>query len=206
MKNIPKVVAKRFPIYYRGLKRLRDNGVTRILSNQLGEYLHIESTTIRRDFSYLGELGKQGYGYDVNYVIEVLEKELNLEDEIKAALIGVGHLGTALIKFNSEAPNNISIQKAFDIRPEIIGTQIAGVQIYDINELENSIEDEEIAILAIPGNKAEEVMKRLRNTSVKGVINFSSRRCKSEKQFIVHNIDLTSEFQALSYFVKQKHN
>ena len=82
-KNVPKATLQRYPIYLKALRKLANSGVERILSKELSEYVNIESTTIRRDFSFLGNLGKQGYGYDVKNLIDIFSKELGLEFDEK---------------------------------------------------------------------------------------------------------------------------
>ena len=75
-KSVPKATLQRYPIYLKALRKLKNSGVTRIMSKELSEYVAIESTTIRRDFSFLGSLGKQGYGYDVDRLIEIFNEQL----------------------------------------------------------------------------------------------------------------------------------
>ena len=74
--NIPKATAKRLPIYYRYLNMLSDAGKKRVSSNELAEAVKVDSATIRRDFSYFGALGKRGYGYDVENLLEFFKKTL----------------------------------------------------------------------------------------------------------------------------------
>jgi redox-sensing transcriptional repressor len=204
VKKLPKAVVKRLPVYFRGLKRLKEQGHDKILSSELSEYLNIESTTIRRDFSYLGDLGRQGYGYDIDKVLNVLEKELQEDTEKSAILIGAGHLGTALINYNFVRDNFIQITKAFDVNESKIGSNIADVNVYDISELKNKIDHEEIAILAVPSEAANMIVPILRETNIKGVLNFSSARFSGEKKLLIQNVDLTSELHSLAYFVKNR--
>ena len=91
-KKLPKATAKRLPVYLRYLNVLQDSGVTRIKSKGFAEITQIPSATIRRDFSYLGELGRSGYGYDVPYLIEVFSNLLDVQEEKRIALIGFGNL------------------------------------------------------------------------------------------------------------------
>lgn len=64
---------QRYPIYLKALRKLNTMGVERILSRELALFVDIEPTTIRRDFSFIGSLGKQGYGYDVAKLIRHLK-------------------------------------------------------------------------------------------------------------------------------------
>ena len=99
-KNVPKATLQRYPLYLKALRKLSNSGVERILSKELSEFVNIEPTTIRRDFSFLGNLGKQGYGYDVSKLIDIFSQELGLEFDEKIILIGAGNLGRALMKYN----------------------------------------------------------------------------------------------------------
>ena len=100
IKKLTKATAKRFPSYLRNLKALESSGVIRIKSKEFAEITHVPSATIRRDFSYLGELGRSGYGYEVPFLIEVFSNLLATEEEKDIALVGVGNLGKALLKNN----------------------------------------------------------------------------------------------------------
>ena len=134
-KQLPKATAKRLPVYLRYLNILQDSGVMRIKSKGFAEITQIPSATIRRDFSYLGELGRSGYGYDVPYLIEVFSNLLDTQEEKRIALIGFGNLGRALAKNNFRRNGNLNIVAVFDNNPEIIHQEIEGFYVYGIDEL-----------------------------------------------------------------------
>ena len=77
--NVPKATLQRYPVYLKALRKLKSSGVERIMSKELASVVNIEPTTIRRDFSFLGNLGKQGYGYDVNRLIEIFNQQLGMD-------------------------------------------------------------------------------------------------------------------------------
>ena len=157
--NIPKATAKRLPIYYRYLNMLSDSGKKRVSSNELAEAVKVDSATIRRDFSYFGALGKRGYGYDVENLLEFFKKTLNQDKLTNVALIGVGNLGHALLNFNFHKSNNVRINAAFDINEEITGTIQSGVPIYPMEDMKEQlkIQQIEIVILTVPANVAQGV-------------------------------------------------
>ena len=134
-KKLPKATAKRLPVYLRYLNVLQDSGVTRIKSKGFAEITQIPSATIRRDFSYLGELGRSGYGYDVPYLIEVFSNLLDVQEEKRIALIGFGNLGKALAKNNFRRNGNLNIVAVFDNNPELIHQEVEGFYVYSIDEL-----------------------------------------------------------------------
>ena len=136
-KKVPKATLQRYPVYLKALRRLKAEGVTRVMSKTLADYVSIESTTIRRDFSFLGNLGKQGYGYDVNDLIQIFSDQLGVNFDEKIILIGAGNLGKALLNYNNWNHVVGEIVCAFDIEPEKITG--ASVPVYGLNELPEKI-------------------------------------------------------------------
>lgn len=201
--NIPKATAKRLPIYYRYLNMLSDAGKKRVSSNELAEAVKVDSATIRRDFSYFGALGKRGYGYDVENLLEFFKKTLNQDKLTNVALIGVGNLGHALLNFNFHKNNNVRINAAFDINEEITGTIQSGVPIYPMEDMKEQlkIQQIEIVILTVPANVAQGVTNDLIEVGVKGILNFTPLRISVPDSVLVQNVDLTNELQTLIYFL-----
>lgn len=201
--NIPKATAKRLPIYYRYLNMLSDAGKKRVSSNELAEAVKVDSATIRRDFSYFGALGKRGYGYDVENLLEFFKKTLNQDKLTNVALIGVGNLGHALLNFNFHKSNNVRINAAFDINEEITGTIQSGVPIYPMEDMKEQlkIQQIEIVILTVPANVAQGVTNDLIEVGVKGILNFTPLRISVTESVLVQNVDLTNELQTLIYFL-----
>ena len=120
-KNVPKATLQRYPVYLKALRKLANSGVERIMSKELSNVVSIEPTTIRRDFSFLGNLGKQGYGYDVNKLIEIFNQQLGLDFDEKIILVGAGNMGRALMKYNKWNHVVGEITCAFDISPNSSG-------------------------------------------------------------------------------------
>lgn len=202
MKKIPNATARRIPIYYQGVLRLKQAGIEKISSTELADYLSIESTTIRRDFTYLGELGVTGYGYKVVNLEIALANELGDIDE-DVIIIGVGHLGQALMAFNKNNESRIKIVKAFDIDEKLVGTTIHGIKVFHIDDLEKAYKNEALVILTVNFDSATDILKRLNDLKIKGVMNFTSQRFDSNKKLIVHNVDLSVDLLMLSYFVQK---
>ena len=122
-KNVPKATLQRYPVYLKALRKLANSGVERIMSKELSNVVSIEPTTIRRDFSFLGNLGKQGYGYDVNKLIEIFNQQLGLDFDEKIILVGAGNMGRALMKYNKWNHVVGEITCAFDISPDRQGVR-----------------------------------------------------------------------------------
>lgn len=91
--KIPRATLKRLPLYYRFVSSLKSKGIDRVNSKAISDALQIDSATIRRDFSYFGELGKKGYGYNIDSLLDFFKSELSESDMIKIAIVGVGNLG-----------------------------------------------------------------------------------------------------------------
>ena len=202
-KDIPRATAKRLPIYHRYLRFLHNAGKKRISSTELSDAVKVDSATIRRDFSYFGALGKRGYGYDVDYLLDFFSKTLHQDRLTSVALVGVGHLGNALLNYNFRKNNNVRIGAGFDINPDIVGTIQSGVPVYHLDDLEDQIQQQaiEIVILTVPQASASEIVDRLVNSGIKGILNFTPLRYDVSKHVRVQNVDLTNELQTLIYFI-----
>ena len=200
---IPKATARRLPLYYRYLRILHDAGKMKVSSTELSEAVQVDSATIRRDFSYFGELGKRGYGYDVENLMNFFAKTLNDDELTNVALVGVGNLGSALLKYKFHQSNSIRVSCAFDVNEEIVGRIVDGVPVYPITDMMDQIRIQqiEVAILTLPARKAQEVVKQLADAGVKGILNFTAARIVAPEDVLIQNVDLTNELQTLIYFL-----
>lgn len=205
MKNqvIPKATARRLPLYYRYLRMLHDTGKNKVSSTELSEAVQVDSATIRRDFSYFGELGKRGYGYDVENLMNFFAKTLNEDELTNVALIGVGNLGSALLKYKFHQSNSIRVSCAFDVNEDIVGRIVDGIPVYPMEDMMEQIRVQqiEVAILTIPARKAQEVVNKLAEAGVKGILNFTAARLVAPPEVLIQNVDLTNELQTLIYFL-----
>ncbi|MFV0561288.1 MAG: redox-sensing transcriptional repressor Rex [Enterococcus sp.] len=200
--NLPRATAKRLPLYLRYLKMLETSGVTRIKSKEFSELVQIPSATIRRDFSYLGELGRSGYGYDVPYVIDVLNQILDTQQEKRIALVGFGNLGKALYKNNFRRNENLRIVSVFDNDPELVGQEIDGIKIHSIDQFKEIAEENQIsvAISTVPSKYSQHAIDEIIKSKVTAILNFAPGRVVVPKGVTVHYIDLTTSLQTLIYF------
>lgn len=203
-KQIPKATAKRLPLYYRYLKYLFTSGKKKVSSADLSEAVKIDSATIRRDFSYFGALGKRGYGYDVEDLMNFFSRQLNQEQLTNVALVGVGHIGRALLNYNFQGQNSIRISAGFDVKEDLVNSILEGVPIYHIDELEEQVKAQqfEVAIIAVPGDYSQDITDRLVEAGIKGIMNFTPMRLSVPDSVRILNIDLSNELQSLIYFVQ----
>ncbi|MDT0716591.1 redox-sensing transcriptional repressor Rex [Staphylococcus chromogenes] len=202
--KIPRATLKRLPLYYRFVNSLKAKGVSRVNSKEISEGLNIDSATIRRDFSYFGELGKKGYGYNIESLLEFFKSELSDSDIIKIGLVGVGHLGKALISYNFSIHDDMTITEAFDIDEKLIGQQFGEVTIKSMDEMKQVIQDQgiEVIIIATPVKVAQSVTDQLVDAGVKGILNFTASPVHVPNDVQVHQIDLGVELQSLIFFMK----
>ncbi|HDZ6412710.1 redox-sensing transcriptional repressor Rex [Staphylococcus aureus] len=202
--KIPRATLKRLPLYYRFVSSLKSKGIDRVNSKAISDALQIDSATIRRDFSYFGELGKKGYGYNIDSLLDFFKSELSESDMIKIAIVGVGNLGKALLTYNFSIHDDMTITEAFDVKEDVIGQKIGNVIVKDNDELITTLKKEEIdvVILTTPERVAQKVADELVQAGVKGILNFTPGRINTPSDLQVHQIDLGIELQSLLFFMK----
>ena len=162
MAEISKATLKRYPVYLKALRKLSQSGVKRIRSTELSEYVDVKATTIRHDFSLIGQLGKQGYGYDIDELIKVFAEALGEDYDEDMILIGVGRLGKAILNYNNWNHVAGEIVCAFDLKPEVRNREDkVNVPVYHISQLKEKFPKGcEVAILCIPSG-AQEIVVRI---------------------------------------------
>ena len=197
-KNVPRATLQRYPIYLKALRKLSNHGVERIMSKELATVVNIEPTTIRRDFSFLGNLGKQGYGYSVKNLIEIFNQQLGMEFDEKIILVGAGNMGRALMKYNKWDHVVGEITCAFDINPDRQGVRF-GIPVYDINQMEQKIpEGCRIAILAFSDN-IQQTVDRLIACGIVGFVDFTHEHIQVPKGVVIKSVDVVSSIQELVF-------
>lgn len=194
----PKATMKRYPVYLKALRKLQSQGVERILSKELSEYCDIQATTIRRDFSFIGSLGKQGYGYDVNHIIEVFDELLGTNYDEELIMVGVGNLGRALLNYNRWGQVVGEIVCGFDVDEEKLGI-VNDVPIYHISQLKEKLPKNcRVAIVTVPNN-VQETVDILVDAGIKGIIDFSHEHVMAPKGVIIKQVDVVSAIQELIF-------
>ena len=164
-KNISNATLQRYPVYLKALRKLKLNGVDRIMSKELSEFVGIQPTTIRRDFSLIGHLGKQGYGYDVDELISIFSSQLGINFDEKIILVGAGNLGKALLNYNKWDNVVGEIVCAFDKNVDNITN--LNVPLYDIKDIKEKMPKGcRIAILCI----SEDVQATVNTLVENGII------------------------------------
>ena len=207
--TIPRATAKRLSLYYRIFKRFNSEKIEKANSKQIADAIGIDSATVRRDFSYFGELGRRGYGYDVKKLMNFFADLLHDNSITNVMLVGIGNMGHALLHYRFHERNKMKIVMAFDTddHPEVGTTTNDGIPIYGISQINDKLKDVNVktAILTVPSAKAQEVATVLVEAGVKGILCFSPVHLTVPKDVVVQYVDLTSELQTLLYFMKKEH-
>ena len=205
--TIPRATAKRLSLYYRIFKRFNAEKIEKANSKQIAEAIGIDSATVRRDFSYFGELGRRGFGYDVTKLMNFFAGLLNDNAITNVMIVGVGNMGRALLHYRFHERNKMKVVMAFDIddHPEVGSTTSDGIPIYGISQIKEKIQSGNVqtAILTVPSVKAQEVASILVQAGVKGILCFSPVNLSLPKDVVVQYVDLTSELQTLLYFMRK---
>ena len=198
-KRISNATMSRFPIYLKVLRQLQHEGKEHFLSSELSEFTGILDTTIRRDFGFLYEnetLGKRGIGYDTKEMINILNQTLGLGLDEPIILIGVGNLGSAILKYNKWQYTVGKIVCGYDQDQNIVGERF-GVKVRSIDELEETFPDNcKIAILAISEN-VQETVDRLMKLGVKGIVDFTHSHFTVHEDVVVQTVDVVVAIQEL---------
>ena len=204
-KNVPEVVINRLPRYYRYLGDLLKQDIKRISSNALSEKMNVTASQIRQDFNYFGGFGQQGYGYNVEYLYNEIGKILGLNDGDTMIIVGAGNLGRALASHSNFEKRGFKLVGIFDNNPDIIGSFVNGVQIADVNELEDFLANNrvDIAVLATPKNAVQTTAERLVNCGIRGLLNFSYTELSLPADVAVENVHISDPMMTLAYKIKQ---
>ncbi|HEK9097176.1 TPA: redox-sensing transcriptional repressor Rex [Streptococcus equi subsp. zooepidemicus] len=208
-KSIPKATAKRLSLYYRIFKRFYADQVEKASSKQIADAMGIDSATVRRDFSYFGELGRRGFGYDVTKLMNFFADLLNDHSTTHVILVGCGNIGRALLHYRFHDRNKMQIVMGFDTDDNpMVGTKTPDdIPIYGISTIKEHLDNSgiETAILTVPSIYAQEVADQLIEAGIRGILSFAPLHLQIPKGVIVQSVDLTSELQTLLYFMNQNH-
>ena len=200
---IPEVVVARLPVYIQKLNQLVREGREIVSSQEMAEHLGVSSAQIRKDLSFFGGFGKQGTGYNVINLLESLRSILNLNQIWEVVLVGVGHLGQALLSYQGFSRNGFEIVMAFDNDPKIVGKTFAGIKVIDVNEMQNHIcpRGVPIAILTVPAANAQEMADQLIRCGVKAILNYAPVTLKVPEGIRLANIDPVLSLQTITFYL-----
>jgi redox-sensing transcriptional repressor len=200
---IPDIVIRRLPVYARSLQHMLDEGAETVSSSDLGSRLGVSAAQIRRDLSYFGEFGKQGKGYKVDFLLEQINGILGLNRDWDMALVGLGHLGRALLHYEELRENGFRISELFDHNPEKVGQQVDRMRIHHMEELPHILRDRriKIAIIAVPARGAQEVADALVEAGVRAILNYAPITVQVPNHVKIRHIDPVVALQSMTYYI-----
>ena len=205
--NISDAVIRRLPRYYRQLTELCARGVVRISSHSLGQEMNITASQIRQDFSCFGEFGQQGYGYDVEELRSEIGHILGVDNDHHLVMIGVGNLGHALLQNFPFSQTGFTVDAAFDVSPAVIGSNVNGVPIYSMDDLDIYIREHNVDVVAltIPQSVAQDTADRLMELGIKGFWNFTNIELATTQPDVkFENIHFADSLLTLSYRIANR--
>ena len=175
-----------------------------VSSNSLAKAAGVKSAQLRKDLAHFGQFGTRGLGYSVDALIEVITGVLGTSGLLQVILVGVGNLGSALLRYSGFNREGFEISAAFESDPKRLNAVNAKIPVMDVSLMTKYVIDNEvkIAIMAVPAETAQEVANSLVNAGVQAFLNFSSTVLKTPDNVIVNSVDLALELEHLSYFVK----
>lgn len=201
---IPDIVVSRLPVYFQTLQIMELEGKHTTSSKELGERLGISAAQIRKDLSQFGEFGKQGTGYNISFLIEQIRTILNMDKTWDVAVIGAGNLGRAIARYHGFAPQGFNIRLIFDTNPELIGTRVDDLTIYDIADLIPRIQEAgvKIAMLTVPDEAAQTVADELVKAGIKGILNYTSTPLNLSPNVVhIRHSDPVDQLQHITYYI-----
>lgn len=201
--DIPPATASRLGLYLRELQHFKRSGLETIKSHTLGNRLGLSDSQIRRDLALFGEYGKRGVGYNVSGLVDALCKALGTDGQWSVVLIGLGNLGSALVRYRGFAQQGFVLQAIFDSDVTKVGVPIYGIPVYSIDDLEEVMNDNpvQLAILAVPAEAAQALAGRLAALGISGILNFSPVSLSTREKLAVVDVDLAIELQRLAFAV-----
>lgn len=204
--DVSPAVVKRLPRYFRYLRVLIREGKTRVSSAELSNMMNLTASQIRQDLNCFGGFGQQGYGYNVNYLYTKICEILGVGCGFRAAVIGAGNLGLALVNSPMFEKRGVDVVAMFDVSESVIGKTVNGVQVYAMDSLESKLEEfgVNIAILTLPKEFATDVATRLGDTNISGIWNFTGKEIALDpERVVVENVHIGDSLMTLCYEVAQ---
>lgn len=205
--NVSDAVIRRLPRYYRYLNDLHAKGMVRISSSSLGSKMGITASQIRQDLSCFGEFGQQGYGYNVEELRAEIGHILGVDCDHRAIILGVGNLGRALMHNFRFADVGFTLDAAFDVNPNRVGSVVAGVPVLDMAELEDFVQKNHpnVAVLTVPQAVAQATADQLIAMGVRGFWNFTNVELSSDVDGVrFEDVHFADSLLTLSYRITER--
>jgi redox-sensing transcriptional repressor len=204
---IPEATVARLPVYLRVLAGLGDSDIRTVSSEELAAAAGVNSAKLRKDLSYLGSYGTRGVGYDVDYLLYQVSRELGLTQDWPIVIVGVGNLGHALANYDGFASRGFRVAALLDVDSQRVGEEVRGLRVQSMDRLEEVIAEvgASIAVIATPAGPAQSVCDRLVACGVHSILNFAPAVLTVPDGVDVRKVDLSMELQILAFHEQRKH-
>lgn len=204
--SIPEATVSRLPLYLRSLQELLDEGLATVSSERLAEMAGVNAAKLRKDLSYFGSYGTRGVGYDVEYLLLHIRRELGLTHDWPCVIAGMGNLGQALANYGGFSERGFVIAALVDANPAKVGTELEGVRISHIDDLGRLVADLGITIgvIATPAHAAQDVANSMVESGITSILNFAPTVITVPDGILVRKVDLAVELQILSFYQERR--
>jgi len=188
---------RRLPSYLNIIRAFQRTGDPYISGTWIANELNLEPIQVRKDLAITGIVGKPKN-------IAAIEHYLAWDIEQKAAIVGAGNLGSALIGYQEFRNHGLHIVAAFDNDLSKVGRSIHQVQIYGMEELKAVIESMNItlAILTVPSPYAQSSCDAIVAAGIHAIWNFTNVKLKVPDDVLVEREDLSSGYAILSVMMR----
>jgi redox-sensing transcriptional repressor len=168
--------------------------------------LHLTPVQVRRDLMLIGYSGSQRKGYDIKKLIHLIGDIIDSSKGQKVALIGVGNLGRAIIRYLNKKNSNLKIVAAFDVNPEKVNKEVSGVNCHHFNILPKILKKEKISIgiISVPADQAVIVADLLVKSGIKGILNFTTAPLNISDEVFLEEYDMITSLEKVAYFSKSR--
>ena len=205
-RRIPEPTVVRLPVYQRALLELSAIGVSTISSAELADAAGVNAAKVRKDLSHLGTYGTPGTGYDVDFLLGQIRRELGLDREWQVVIAGMGNLGHALARSHGFSTQNFRAVALLDVDPTKIGELVAGLPIRHLSELPDIAAGTtlSIGVIASPASAAQVVCDRLVEAGIGAILNFAPAILTVPPQVLLRQVDFSVELQVLAFYVAHR--
>ncbi len=200
--KIPMATINRLSIYMRTLQEMLEEDVEVISSERLAKQCGVNPAQIRKDLAYFGEFGVRGVGYRVNDLVVQIKDILGLNRPWNLAMIGVGNLGSALLRHGNFTKHGYIFTAAFDVDPKKVGKRLPnGITVNHVDELEEKIKEKEVLIglITTPAGEAQGIANQLVLAGINGILNFAPVHIQVPDCCHVENVDFTIKLDSIAY-------
>ena len=200
---VPDIIIGRLPLYLRALCEMATEGKEITSSQELGARLGISSAQIRKDLSQFGEFGKQGTGYNIDFLIEQLRRILHVNQIWDVALVGAGDLGKAIAHYGGFLDRGFQIVIVFDNDPQKIGQSVGKFIVKDTQQMVEEIQAKKIrvAMLAVPASEAQGIADELVRAGVQAILSYAPTSLKVPEHVRIQYIDPVLHLQRMTYYM-----